>query len=390
MPSPIYLDNNATTPLDPRVLEAMLPVFREHFGNPASQTHSYGWYADELVEIAREQVASLIGAQTEEIVFTSGATESNNLAIQGVARANMQGRADLSQCSFISVATEHRAILDPLEHLAKQGASVLILDVDSEGNLDSDSYHNATDHKTCLSTVMLANNEIGVIHDVATLATFKRKDTHFFHCDATQAAGKIPVDVAQLGVDLLSLSAHKLYGPKGVGALYIRRGISTESLSALQLGGNHEQGFRSGTLNVAGIVGFGKACELAQNELDADSTKMDLLAKQLLQQISNKVSGIELNGNTRNRIPGNLNIAIEGTDSVRLIGLLQTKLALSASSACQSASKIPSHVLAALGLPIQRQRSSIRIGIGRFTTEEEVECAGEILVGAIEKIRVGR
>lgn len=384
--TPIYLDNNATTSVAPEVLEAMLPAFTQHFGNPASKTHSFGWYAEELVEIAREQVADLIGATRDEIVFTSGATESDNLAIKGVAFAQ---RDELKERPFhlLCVKTEHRAVLDPIQELSNFGFQGEFLDVNSEGELSPEIFEKALLPQTLLASVMLANNEIGVVHDIQGLTEITKNRNILFHCDATQALGKIPVNVKELGVDLLSLSAHKLYGPKGVGALYVRRASPKLVLEPLFHGGGHEQGLRSGTLNVPAIVGLGKACSIAKERLEEDRKLLASLTEMLLVGLQAKLSGVLINGPLKNRLPGNLNLALEGIDNVSLVGAISPKLALSVSSACTSQMRKASHVLQALGFEESRWHSSIRIGLGRFTTEEEVNFAIDVLVEAVNKLR---
>ncbi len=385
---PVYLDNNATTPLDPRVISVMRLVLETEFGNPASTTHSLGWSAEELVRVARENVAALINAAPEEIVFTSGATEANNLALKGFAECCTSCAPE--NIRFIAAATEHKSVLDPLHTLASRGYPVKILPVSKDGFIDPGVFSRALETGPAFVSLMLANNEIGTVQDIQTLIANNRKRIVYFHCDATQAAGKIPVDVTELGADLLSFSAHKLHGPKGAGALYIRRRNPLLRLHAQLEGGGHEYGFRSGTLNVPGIVGFGEACRIAKTELDQTRQHLNLLSQMLLTQIQDKIPGVKLNGSPFQRLPGNLSLAIDGIDNSRLIGLISTKLAMSISSACQSASPTPSHVLKALGLSEAEQRSTIRIGIGRFNTEEEIYYAAEILTGAVNKIRTER
>jgi len=381
---PVYLDNNATTPLDPRVLQEMIPVLESHFGNPASTTHAFGWHASELVKIARERVAALIGCSAEEIVFTSGATESINLALFGVAQS-LKSRAGTAPAKirFVSAATEHRATLDPLEEIGRDGADVEILPVDADGSLSDAAIADACKNGASLLSLMLANNEIGTIHPIADFSKIAAAKNVLVHCDAAQAAGKIRLDVDALGADLLSLSAHKMYGPKGVGALYVRKS-RRHLLEPLHFGGGHEGGLRSGTLNVAGIVAMGKAAEIAAAELKEDSMRLRELASVFLGQLSAALGPIALNGpRLEDRLPGNLNLRFEGVDNARLIGLVQNKLAISLSSACQSASAIPSHVLRAIGLTPAQQRASIRVGIGRMNTPEEIARAANILIDAV-------
>jgi len=380
--SPIYLDNNSTTPLDPRVLEAMLPSLKTDFGNPSSTTHAYGWHAAELIKIAREQVAALIGAEPDEIVFTSGATESINLLLFGWA-----GSSSKTVRHYISSEIEHRAVLDPLQVLQGRARSeVTLLPVDSEGMLSAEAVLLASRGDPELVSLMLGNNEIGSIFPIGEIGAGLRSRGILFHCDASQAAGKISIDVNRLSADFLSFSAHKIYGPKGVGALFIRRGLK-ESIAPLIFGGGQESGLRAGTLNVSGIVGFGRAAEIAKTELQTEARRLQTFSDRFLSEISARVQGIALNGPAKNRLPGNLSLRISGIDNARLIGLIQHKLAVSTSSACQSASKTPSHVLQALKLSGEAQRASIRIGFGRFNTEEELTSAVNALAEGIEKAR---
>ena len=382
-PQPIYLDNNATTPLDPRVLQTMLPVFETHFGNPASSTHPFGWYADELVTIAREQTARLLRCENDEIVFTSGATESNNLVLFGVIAA-LRARDPGRKIHVVSAATEHKSILDVLAALGQRGVEVSVLPVDCDGSIPLERVVTALRPETALVSLMLANNEIGTIHPIAEFAKFVRKHGALMHCDAVQGVGRLAIDAGALGIDYLSLSAHKFYGPKGVGALYVGKRRGRAALEAQLFGGGHEGGFRSGTLNVPGIVGLGKAAELANAEGEADAKRLRELAQRFLKLLQEGAPDIILNG-AADRLPGNLNVAFPQMESAPLIGRIQTKLAVSTSSACQSGSKTPSHVLSALGLSPQLQRSSIRFGFGRFTTDEEVARAAEIVLSALRK-----
>ncbi len=371
---PVYLDNNATTPLDPLVLEEMLPALREHFGNPASSTYRQGWFAEELVNIAREKVASVINATPEEIIFTSGATESNNLVIKG---ANAK--------HIVSVVTEHKAILDPLATLL---VPTTLLKVNSDGLITPEQLQDALTPETTLVSIMLANNEIGVIHPIKELTKIVKSYNSeiLIHTDATQALGKIPLDVNELGIDLLSLSSHKAYGPKGIGALYIKKKPSRIKLTPLLHGGGHEEGYRSGTLNVPAIIGFGKACEIITNNLASDVERITKLTEQILTQLEHEIEGISLNGSKVHRIPGNINLLIPGVSNAELVGAVNSKVAFSISSACTSRSKKPSHVLESLDLSDEEQYQSIRLGIGRFTTEEEIEFATNSLVSAIRKL----
>lgn len=385
MKQPIYLDNNATTPVDPAVADAMDEVTRNHYGNPASKTHSQGWYAEELVQIAREEVAALINAKADEIIFTSGATEANNLVIKGVAAALQ--RMSSFPVTIISAATEHRSILDSFEQIVAAGHEVLLLPISGDGTISLDDYEEGIAEDGTLVSLMFANNEIGVVHEIKELARIARQSGTFFHCDATQAVGKIPVDVAALQVDYLTLSAHKIYGPKGVGALYWAKELGAPQPDAQLHGGGHEQGLRSGTLNVAGIVGFGKACKLAKERLQNDAKNISALTEQLYSGLSSRVSGITLNGAAEPRIPGNLNLRIDGIDNSRLVGMTNTKLAYSVSSACTSQMGKASHVLEAIGLSEKEQRSSIRLGVGRFNTKDEINAAVDVLADAITAIR---
>ena len=382
----IYLDNNATTPLDPLVLESMLPFLTTQFGNPASSTHTHGWFAAESVTIARERVAKLIGAAPAELVFTSGATESNNLALQGAGKHAKGGH-------FVTQATEHKSVLDTLQALLPDGFAVSVLAVDSDGRIGEEAFVQALRGDTICCSVMLGNNEIGAIEDVAKFARIASARGILVHCDATQALGRIPVDVGALGVDLLSCSAHKLYGPKGAGALWIKPGVSNR-ISAQQFGGGHELGLRSGTLNVPAIVGFGKACELAMEKLSSEPLQLHRLCVELITQLRTELAGAAVNGPVLEpfgrRLPGNLNLRFAGVSNARLIGAIQTKLSVSTSSACQSEQKTPSHVLQALGLSLDEQRESFRLGLGRFTTAEDTGKAAEILIDAVKKIRQNR
>lgn len=364
--SPVYLDYNATTPCDPRVLEAILPYFTTHFGNAASKTHSYGWVAEEAVSIAREQVAGLIGANSTEIIFTSGATEAVNLAIQGVVETYYaKGK------HIITFETEHKAVLDTCSYLEKNGASVTRLAVDSNGLPDLAELEQAIRPDTILVAMMYANNETGVIMPVQSLGRIVKKHNLLFFCDATQAVGKIPVDVQTDEIDLLALSAHKLYGPKGVGALYVRRKNPRVKLTAQMHGGAHERGMRSGTLNVPGIVGLGKACEICRTEMQTDAARIGKLRDQLVDGLL-ALSNTRLNGIKDQLLPhvANMGFLFPGDD--QLISRLHPFMAVSAGSACTSASTEPSHVLKAMGIDDQLAAGSIRFSLGRFTTEEEI------------------
>ncbi|MCG8583185.1 MAG: cysteine desulfurase [Pirellulales bacterium] len=390
MPQPIYFDNHSTTRCDPRVVEAMLPYFTEEYGNAASTTHPFGWQAKEDVDAARASIAEAIGAKAKEIVFTSGATESNNLALRGVMMHPRQKRQGI-----VSVATEHPSILDPLENLARDGFDVKLIGVDQDGTPSSgvvrlDELEDAVDEQTALVSVMLANNEIGVIQPLSQIAEICRRHDVLLHCDATQAVGKIPVDVRALGVDVMSFSAHKFYGPKGVGALYFRRGGSPVRILAQLLGGGHESGLRSGTLNVPGIIGMARALELCHEEMEDENERLAGLRAHLWKGLADRVDGIAINGPTIDdltlRLTGNLNLRFEYVDGEALLMSVQD-LAMSSGSACTSAEPEPSHVLRALGLSEDDARSSIRIGLGRFNTREEVEIAIESLAEAVGRLR---
>lgn len=378
---PIYLDNNATTPMDPRVLEAMLPFFTKHFGNAASSTHKFGWEAEAAVEYAREQVAELIGAEPKEIVFTSGATESDNLALNGIfetyaAKGN----------HIITVATEHKAVLDSCNHIEKKGGEITYLNVKADGLIDIHELENAITPHTILISIMYANNETGVIQPIKQISAIAKKHGILFFSDATQAAGKIPVNVMEDGIDTLSFSAHKLYGPKGVGALYVRRKNPRVKITAQIDGGGHERGMRSGTLNVPGIVGFGKACELCNIEMKIDAERMRTLRDRLENELVN-LDGVAVNGNKLQRIPNTSNMSFKNTDSGGLIAGLSKNIALSSGSACTSATHSPSFVLKALGLSDEMALSSLRFGLGRFTTEEEIDFTIDQVKNAVLQLR---
>ncbi len=363
----IYLDNNATTRPDPRVVDAMLPFLREHYGNAASRSHAFGWAAESAVETARKQVAALIGADPREIVWASGATEADNLALKGVAEA-YAGHGD----HVITVATEHKAILDTAHHLERQGKHVTFLPVDNTGLIDLNQFQEAMTERTVLVSVMLGNNEIGTVQPVAEIGRMCRERGILFHTDATQGAGKIPVDVGAMAVDLLSLSAHKIYGPKGVGALFVRRRNPHVRLAIQMDGGGHERGMRSGTLNVPGIVGFGAAADLCRLEMAGDSARTLRLRDRLFEGLRDGLDGVLLNGHPTERLPGTLNVCLEGVDADAL-QVAVPEIAVSAGSACTSASISPSHVLVAIGRTADQARASLRFSLGRFNTEEEIE-----------------
>jgi len=366
--TPIYLDNHATTPLDARVLAAMLPYFTEKFGNASSKNHAFGWEAEAAVDNAREQVARSIGASSpREIVFTSGATESDNLAIKGVAQAYRERGNHIVTC-----ATEHKAVLDACKALEKEGLKVTYLRVQSNGLLDLQRLEDSLTEKTILVSIMAGNNEIGTIQPVEEIGRLTRKKGILFHCDATQAVSKIPIDMNQMGIDLLSLTAHKIYGPKGVGALYVRNANPRVKLTPLLDGGGHERGLRSGTLNVPGIVGLGLACELGQKEMGSEAEHLVALREQLRTGLFEQLEDVYLNGDPVKRLPGNLNVSFAYIDGESLMMGLK-EIAVSTGSACTSASLEPSHVLKALGVEESLAHASIRFGIGRFNTAEEIE-----------------
>jgi cysteine desulfurase len=378
---PVYLDYNATTPCDPSVLQAMLPYFSEQFGNAASRSHRFGWQAEEAVEISREQVASLIGAEPKEIVFTSGATESDNLAIKGIWE-RFAGRGN----HILTVSTEHKAVLDSCRHLQKLGASVTYLPVDGEGLLDLAELEAAIRPETILISVMYANNEIGVIQPIAEIGALAKRRGVLFHCDATQAVGKIPVDVQRDGIDCMAFSAHKIYGPKGVGALYVRRRDPRVSLIAQMDGGNHERGLRSGTLNVPGIVGFGKACAQCSGLMPEESIRLSNLRDQLEESLS-ALEFSQVNGSRARRLPQVTNMSFDYVDGESLLMGLQKELAVSSGSACTSALVEPSYVLKALGLPDDLAHGSLRFALGRQTTLEEVDFASESVKRTVNLLR---
>ncbi len=366
MKYPVYLDYNATTPLDKRVLEAMIPYLTEHFGNSASSSHAYGWKAAEAVEKARNQVASLLGAHEKEIIFTSGATESVNLAIKGIFEAN-SGKGN----HIITIKTEHKAVLDTCAHLQRKGAELTYLEVDSKGRFSLENLEKAIRPNTILISVMAANNEIGNINPIGEIAKIAHKHKVLFHTDATQAIGKIPINVLEQDIDLLSFSGHKIYGPKGVGALYVHKNLK---LIAQQDGGMHERGLRSGTLNVPGIVGLGEACEIAQKEMITEATRLANLRNQLEKGILENVPNTQINGDTKNRLPNTTNINFGRIDGEQLLMSLN-EIALSNGSACNSASTKPSYVLKAMGLDDDLAFSSIRFSLGRLTEETDIELA---------------
>ena len=378
---PIYLDYNATTPCDPRVVDVMLPYFTENFGNAASRTHSFGWIAEEAVDTAREQVAKIIGADTKEVVFTSGATEGANLAIKGVFET-YAGKGK----HIITTNTEHKAVLDTCKHIEKLGGEVTYLQVKNDGRIDLNELEQAIRPDTVLIAIMYANNEIGTLQPVREISEVARKHGVLFFCDATQAVGKIPVNVETDGIDLLTFTAHKMYGPKGVGALYVRRRNPRVKLTAQMDGGGHERGLRSGTLNVPGIAGFGKACELCVNEMDTDSSRLSVLRDQLENALL-AIEEVHLNGSRQYRLPQITNVSFKYVESEALIMGFNKVIALSSGSACTSASIEPSYVLKALGMSDEMAHASLRFGLGRFTTAEEIAFTIEKVSESVAKLR---
>jgi cysteine desulfurase len=381
MKLPIYMDYHATTPVDPRVIEAMMPYFSEKFGNAASRNHPFGWEAEEAVEAARKQVASLIGANAKEIIFTSGATESNNLAIKGVAEMYREKGNHIITC-----VTEHKAVIDTCKKLEKQGLRVTYLPVQKDGRIDLDELRSAITDKTILITIMTANNEIGVLQPIADIGAIAKEKGILFHTDGVQAAGKVPFDVNALKVDLVSISAHKMYGPKGVGALYVRRRNPRVLLAEQINGGGHERGMRSGTLNVTGIVGLGKAAELCQQEMAKDTERLRALRDRLNEALHRNLDEIYINGSMEHRLPHNLNISFAYVEGESLLMGIND-VAVSSGSACTSASLEPSYVLKALGAGDDLAHSSIRFGLGRWTTEEEVDYVVDKLTKVVRRLR---
>ncbi len=381
MKFPIYMDYHATTPVDPRVFEAMRPYFTEVFGNAASRNHSFGWQAEDAVEKARKQIAGLVGATAKEIVFTSGATESNNLALKGVAEMYAEKGNHI-----ITAATEHKAILDTCKRLEKNGARVTYLPVEQNGLVDLDRLKSAITDKTILISIMYANNEIGVLQPIAEIGKMAKERGILFHTDATQAVGKVPVNVGADGIDLMSISAHKMYGPKGVGALYVRRRNPRVQLTAQIDGGGHERGMRSGTLNVTGIVGLGEACALCNAEMAEESKRMAFLRDKLKDRLLASLDECYINGTTEHRLPNNLNISFAFVEGESLLMGIND-IAVSSGSACTSATLEPSYVLKALGAGDDLAHSSIRFGLGRFNTEEEVDYVAEKVIDVVRKLR---
>ena len=378
---PIYMDNHATTPVDPRVVEEMLPYFTNKFGNAASRNHQFGWEAEEAVEQARERIAKLIGATPKEIIFTSGATESDNLAIKGVAEMYKEKGNHI-----ITATTEHKAVLDTCKRLEKYGYRITYMPVQKDGLVDLDDLKRAMDDKTILVTLMAANNEIGVIQPLAEIGKLCKERGVIFHTDSTQAVGKIPMDVNKMGIDLASISAHKMYGPKGVGALYVRRKSPRVQLVAQMDGGGHERGMRSGTLNVTGIVGLGKACEIAMNEMPQESCRLAGLRNRLRDKIMGSLDEVYINGNMEHRLPNNINISFAYVEGESLLMGIND-IAVSSGSACTSATLEPSYVLKALGTGDELAHSSIRFGLGRFNTEAEVDYVADKVIDTVKRLR---
>jgi cysteine desulfurase len=379
--NPVYLDNHATTRTDPRVLEAMIPYFTELYGNSASVSHRFGWEAAEAVERAREQVARAIGAETREIVFTSGATEANNLAIKGIARASARRGNHL-----VTAVCEHKAVLDPINRLARQGWEITIVPCDELGRVPVEAVADALTDKTVLVSIMAANNEVGTINPIAQIGRICHEHGAVFHTDASQAIGKMPLDVHSDGVDLLSLSAHKFYGPKGIGALYVRRRDPAVRLEPLFDGGGHERGLRSGTVAVPLVVGLGLAADMAIRERADEAVRLLELRERLHEGIASRVPAIRLNGPPGDRLPGNLNLSFADVDGEALM-MAMRDVAVSSGSACSSASPEPSHVLLAMGLSEEMARASLRFGLGRFTTAEEIDFAIEAVAAAVARLR---
>jgi cysteine desulfurase len=382
MKFPIYLDNHSTTPMDPRVLESMLPYFTEKFGNAASRNHAFGWEAEEAVENARKQIAKLIHADSKEIVFTSGATESDNLALKGVVEMYHE-KGD----HIITSSTEHRAVLDTAKALeAKRGVKVTYLPVDKFGMVDPKDVRNAITDKTVLISIMFANNEIGTLNPVKEIGKIAKEKGILFHCDATQGVGKVPVNVQEMGIDLMSFSAHKIYGPKGIGALYVRKKNPRVRIAAQMDGGGHERGMRSGTLAVPLIVGFGKACELCEQEMAQEAVRLTTLRDRLHKTITTALEDVYLNGHPTERLPNNLNLSFAYVEGESLL-MGCKEIALSSGSACTSATLEPSYVLRALGVGTELAHSSIRFGLGRFSVDEEVDYAAKRIIETVTKLR---
>ena len=376
----IYLDNQATTPLDPEVFSAMSPWFTEKFGNASSRNHTYGWEAEEAVEIARESVAAIIGSLPKEIIFTSGATEANNIALQGAAKNYQnQGR------HIITLKTEHKAVIDVCQHLSEDGFDITYLPVDKDGMLNVNKFEDAIRDDTIFASVMHVNNEIGVIQPIKELGAICKNKNVIFHVDAAQSVGKIPLNIDDMGIDLLSISAHKFYGPKGVGALYIRRKDPRVQLQPVMFGGGHERGVRSGTLPVPNIVGMGRACDLAADVMNEENLKITTLRDALLQGIRDKNPNALVNGSMEKRVAGNLNMSFPGVNNEAIIAAIP-EIAISSGSACTTSTMEPSHVLLALGMSKEEAYSSLRFGIGRFNTEKDIHIAVKSINGCMKKL----
>lgn len=378
---PIYLDHQATTPVDPRVVEAMLPYFTEHFGNASSRQHAFGWTAAEAVEHARHQVARLVGARAKEIVFTSGATEANALALGGAVAARRDRGAHM-----VTVATEHKAVLDTCARFAHQGCEVTVLPVEPDGRVDVGRFTAALRSDTVVASVMAANNEIGVLQPLAALAAACRARGVWFHTDAVQAAGHVPIDVEALGVDLASFSAHKLYGPKGVGALYVRRSPRV-TIEPQVVGGGQEQGLRAGTLNVPGIVGFGAAAAIARDGLATEMPRLSALRDRLLAGLQRHLDGVAVSGSLTERLPHNLHVRFAGVDGEALMTSLADEVAVSSGAACASGGREPSHVMTALGVDAVQRWSAVRFGLGRGTTADDIDRAISCVVESVRRLR---
>lgn len=377
---PIYLDYQSTCPVDPRVVESMLPYFTEKFGNPHSRSHSYGWESEKAVEDAREQVAKLIGAESKEIIFTSGATESNNIALKGIARFYKDKKDHI-----ITVSTEHKCVIDACRHLEEEGFKVTYLSVDKEGIINLDELKNAITEKTALVSVMAVNNEIGVVQPLEEIGKICRENKVFFHSDIAQGFGKIPIDVNKFNIDLVSISGHKIYGPKGVGALYVRRRPRVR-LEPIFNGGGQERGMRSGTVPTPLVVGLGRAAEIAYNEMDEEYKRIQQLSSRFLSKIQEGAKDVFINGSMEHRYHGNLNLSFSYIEGESMI-LAIKDLAVSSGSACTSSSLEPSYVLKAIGVGDELAHTSMRFGIGRFTTEEEIDYAADLVLSKIEKLR---
>ncbi|MBC8337305.1 MAG: IscS subfamily cysteine desulfurase [Rhodospirillales bacterium] len=382
---PVYLDNQATTPLDPRVMDAMMPFFTDKFGNPHSQSHFYGWEAEEAVETARAKIAALIGASAKEIIFTSGATESNNLAIKGAARLHQSDAPGSERNTIVTCATEHKCVLESCAALESEGITTTYLPVSENGLIDMDRLRDAITDKTILVTIMAVNNEIGVIQPLAEIGALCREKNVFFHTDAAQAAGKIPLDVEDMAIDLMSITGHKFCGPMGIGVLYVRRRPRVR-LDPLISGGGQEQGIRPGTLPAPLCVGLGETADIAKREMNDEAARLTKLRDRFLEKLLPRVEDIVVNGDMKQRIPGNLNLSFPGIRSDTLMAGLKD-LALSSGSACSSEAVEPSYVLKALGLSDDLAVASIRVGLGRFTTEHDIDFAAEAIAAEVERQR---